>query len=340
LLFILAATTGITSELGIHAPFKTPAFAPPNPPVVPRQGGDKIATARIIPNLPYSDTGTTTGYNDDYDEVCPYIGATAPDVVYEYVAASSVFVDIDLCLSSFDTKVYVYDDILHLIDCNDDFYFGGYCFVYSSRLEYVSFNAGDTYDIVVDGHGSASGSYVLDVTTSDDPCVLTCPVSGYPEGEPPLVPDYTDNWNGGCDAPGSPFQTISLHWSIAFCGQSGWYTCQGNQCRDTDWFILNIGPVGVLEITADAEWPIYVFELGPQDCANIGVVQQMTAGPCDETFMAIYGPPYTPVLLWIGLTVFAPPSGATLTYDYIVRFYYGIAATEPMTWSNVKALYR
>lgn len=34
-----------------------------------RQGGDTIADATVILAIPYSDTGTTTGYVDDYDEV-------------------------------------------------------------------------------------------------------------------------------------------------------------------------------------------------------------------------------------------------------------------------------
>ena len=46
-----------------------------------RQGGEDIASAFYVSSLPFNDTGTTTGYNDDYDEVCPYSGSTSPDVV-------------------------------------------------------------------------------------------------------------------------------------------------------------------------------------------------------------------------------------------------------------------
>ena len=103
------------------------------------------------------------GRVDDYDEVCPYAGAVAPDVVYKYVATSTVSVDIDLCFSSYDTKLYVYDAGLNLVACNDDFYFGAPCVTYSSKLENVAFNAGGTYYIIVDGYGNASGAYVLDI---------------------------------------------------------------------------------------------------------------------------------------------------------------------------------
>ena len=36
--------------------------------------------ARI--DLPYQGAGTTAGYNDDYDEACPYLGSVSPDVDY------------------------------------------------------------------------------------------------------------------------------------------------------------------------------------------------------------------------------------------------------------------
>ena len=127
-----------------------------------RGDGDTIATAIVIPALPYNDTGTTAGYVNDYDEICPYSGSTAPDVVYKYVATSSQSVDIDLCGSGYDTKLYVYDAGLNLIACNDDFYFGAPCGAYVSKLENVPFVAGTTYYIIIDGYGAASGAYVLD----------------------------------------------------------------------------------------------------------------------------------------------------------------------------------
>ena len=58
--------------------------APPPDPSVIRQGGDTIADATVIPSLPYYDTGTTVGYTDDYDFVCPYEGLISPDVVYAF----------------------------------------------------------------------------------------------------------------------------------------------------------------------------------------------------------------------------------------------------------------
>ena len=49
-----------------------------------RQGGNTIDDATVVDNLTESLEGTTVGYEDSYDEVCPYTGATSPDVVCVY----------------------------------------------------------------------------------------------------------------------------------------------------------------------------------------------------------------------------------------------------------------
>lgn len=100
---------------------------------VPRQGGDTIADAIEITLFDGSQyTGTTVGYANDYDEACPYTGSTAPDVVYTATPAVTMTWDLDLCYSSYDTKIYVYDVNLNLIGCNDDAYFSAPCYIYSS----------------------------------------------------------------------------------------------------------------------------------------------------------------------------------------------------------------
>ena len=74
----------------------------------PAADGDTAATAIAITSLPFTAFGNTSALNDDYDESCPYYGPGAPDVVYSFTPATSVVVDIDLCNSAYDTKVYVY----------------------------------------------------------------------------------------------------------------------------------------------------------------------------------------------------------------------------------------
>jgi hypothetical protein len=308
--------------------------------------GDTTLNPFVIDAIPYTVSGTTAVYVNDYDEVCPYTGSTAPDVVYKYVATSSQSVVIDLCGSSYDTKLYVYDADMNLIACNDDFYSGAPCGVYVSLLENVSFDPGMTYYIIIDGYGSAAGAYILDIALGAGPCVLTCPGAGIPEGEPPLGNGYVDNWNGGCNtSPGYPFESVwaGYNGEAILCGVAGWYlTSGGGQSRDTDWYLLFKGQ-GNIEVTADAEYASYIFELGPQICGSVAVIQQATAGPCAEAFMTISGYAFgAPVWFWVGSTVFVAPPGAGPMYDYVVWFS-GLevsVATESTTWSTMKALYR
>jgi hypothetical protein len=352
---ILALVIGVAGiaaayDLGTQAPVKSPVAYPENIPDPARQGGDTTWSALVIPGLPYNDSGTTTGYTDDYDEVCPYDGSHAPDVVYRYTPSCAQAVTIDLCNSNFDTKLYIYDSVLNLIACNDDFYFGAPCFVYSSRLENVALAAGQTYYIVIDGYGNASGAYTFEIPCGCPPCVVPCPADASTEGEPGLVPDYVDLWNGGCNtSPSFPFQhiagalggsTIPVG-SAVFCGVSGWYLNQGGNSRDTDWFTLTVGDGGSVGITADAEYASYIFELTGACDGSVAVAQQATAGPCAQTTMTIAGDPGAEKWFWVGPTVFVAPSWDT-SYDYAVWFT-GLApeviATEPTTWGALKALY-
>ena len=64
--------------------------------VVLAEGGDTIAEATEIAALPFVDAGTTLGFNDDADEVCPYEGSTSPDVFYKYTPEADELVDIRL----------------------------------------------------------------------------------------------------------------------------------------------------------------------------------------------------------------------------------------------------
>ena len=308
---------------------------PPAAPEITRQGGDTIADATVIPGIPYYITGTTTGFNDDYDEVCPYSGSTAPDVVYTFVAPCDLHVNIDLFGSTYDTKVFVYDENLALVACNDDFYPD-----YVSMIEGMPVQNGVQYFVVIDGYSGAFGDYVLDIDEyiPPPPCIIDCPPTGVLEGEPPLAYNYEDNWNSGCGHhPDALFQFIT---NPVFCGVSGFYTTGAGNSRDTDWFIIEMPPGGVLEVTGDAEVETYMFELGPQDCATVGVIQNVIIGPCIENNMTIVGPGGAPVWFWVGPTDFYAPDGSDLfEYDYVLLLNIGVA-TEDHTWTGVKALFR
>ncbi|MBN1457008.1 MAG: hypothetical protein JW912_04060 [Sedimentisphaerales bacterium] len=137
------------------------------PQAVLAQGGDDCSTATVISALPYTDTGDTTGQTDDYDEICPYDAPGSPDVVYSYTPASNITVDIDLCNSAYDTKLYVYESTCGAyqsgsqIACNDDDCGSD---GFKSQLNSVTLTGGNTYYIIVDGFGESAGTYEINVT--------------------------------------------------------------------------------------------------------------------------------------------------------------------------------
>lgn len=131
-----------------------------------REGGEDIANALPISGLPFNDTGNTCDNIDDYDEACPYTGSDSPDVVYSYTPTWGEIITIDLCGSSYDTKVFVYEAIAgNLVACDDDFYkFGDACGSWVSKIEDLNLLGGQTYYIVIDGYGGDCGDYELLIT--------------------------------------------------------------------------------------------------------------------------------------------------------------------------------
>lgn len=344
IIFALAlATPSGAFDLGATSPAKPNAThtPPPPDPDLLRQGGDTIADAVVIALPVWNLEGTTTGYTDDHDEACPYPGSTSPDVVYAYTPDADLTADIDMLGSSYDTKIYVYDADLDLVACNDDWYPD-----YVSRIEWVDLVGGATYYLVIDGYGGESGDYVLAIRAYE-PCILACPPGGYLEGEPPLVDDYLDAYNGGCNSPefGNPFQHLhgDANGELILCGTTGWYQSQGNSSRDTDWFVLHAGDAGVIEVTGDAERPTYLWEMAPQDCGTPPVMTPIIVGTCAEGATTIVAPPSGIVWYWIGPTVFTAPDGShPYEYDYVVHFV-GLqpapVANEAVSWSAVKGLF-
>ena len=327
---VLLACAGATAalDLGSHAGPKPPVNLPPNIPG-DRQGGDTIADATPI-TIPGYDTGTTAGYTDDYDVVCPF-GGTSPDVVYVGTPAADIVVDIDLFGSDYDTKVYVFDEELNVVACNDDFYAD-----YVSKIEQLALQGGALYYIIVDGWSGDYGNYVLDIREYV-PCVLECPAGAEQEGEPPLVQDYVDTFNNGCSNSeyGINFDTIT---SEIFCGVSGWYLFQGLQYRDTDWFELVVPESGFIEILGDAEQPTYLLEIGPMDCNTVDVIQDLIVGPCEEGTLVIPGEPGGSVWFWVGPTTFEGPVDM---YDYVLYSNLGEpTAVADRSWTEVKSLFR
>ncbi|MEZ4386836.1 MAG: hypothetical protein R3D98_04545 [Candidatus Krumholzibacteriia bacterium] len=251
-------------------------------------------------------------------------------MVYVLSPDTSLDLTLDMAGSSYDTKIWIWDTNLDLIACNDDYYPD-----YTSRIDVVHLEAGATYYVVIDGYGGDHGDYLLRVTEYE-PCVLECPSGAELEGEPPLVDGYVDTFNSGCGSSSVPlpFGVIS---QPVFCGVSGWYlTADGASARDTDWFELVVPADGFLEIVGDASQETYMFELGPQDCGAVGVVQSVIIGPCHEGIMMIPGAPGSVVWFWIGPTMF---DGPVNEYGYVLYVNPGSVATQARSWSSVKAMF-
>jgi hypothetical protein len=307
-----------------------------------REGGEDIGTAVVIPGIPFSDTGATCDNLDNYDEVCPYTGSTSPDVVYAFTPAADNILDIDLCGSLYDTKVYVYENAAgNVVGCNDDFYFDEVCGVYVSRIEMQNVTAGNTYYIVVDGYGGDCGNYTLEVRGAEI-CDLVCPAGGVDEGEPDLVDYYVDAHNGGCNSTPYVFQVLEATAEpdcVTLCGESGWYWA-GNSFRDTDWFeVTAIG--SSISVEVDAEYAVNFFVLNT-DCQNIDLLYQLSGvGPCAPQSLVFPTAPGDVYWLWVGPNVFSGPD-SPFEFDYLLNVcgIFGTVPAETSTWGGVKDLYR
>ena len=142
------------------------------------QGGDTCATATVIGSLPFGALGSTVGFTDDYNEVCPFTLTGGVDVVYSYTPSADVRVDISLCESAFDTKLYVYENACPgtVVDCNDDGCTNVAGDDFRSFLPAVELLAGQTYYIVVDGYSAADqGAYEITIDEAAPP-PEDCPV--------------------------------------------------------------------------------------------------------------------------------------------------------------------
>lgn len=305
----------------------------------PRTGGENIGSATVIAGLPYADNGATCGYVNDYDEVCPYTGSLSPDVVYVYTPGAAGSITVDLCASQYDTKVYIYAGAVgNLVACNDDFgcgYSG-----WQSKVENVAVTAGVPYYIIVDGYGSACGTYDMIVTPGAGPCEVVCPAGGIHEGEPPCGPNYYDNWNGGCNSVPQVFQPLEAAncGCVDLCGKSGNYTYQGLSYRDTDWFAIH-GCGGTVTATCTAEFLLqFIFIWGP-DCNNLQY-DLLTGSACQPVVLSHYLTAGQLAWLWVGAQVF---SGIPCDADYLLNvcnIQGQIVPVENSNWGAIKNLYR
>lgn len=238
------------NKLVINAKFEkiTPLVAPlTSIQTTNLQGGDDIASATPIPSLPFSDTGHTTGYVDNYNESCISFTGNAPDVVYSYSPTIDEYVDISLCGSNYYTHLWVYEnDTTNVVACNR---FDVSCSYPNSKLTDVAMYPGNIYYIIIDGENGASGDYKIDVSSIPIPH-LTDSSTVHPSfsdaGNGNLMLGYEDRradttliWSGSND----DGVTFPMSGSFSFNGNPTYPSIKywGN---DTVFYGTLVGPAG------------------------------------------------------------------------------------------------
>jgi hypothetical protein len=304
-------------------------------PLVPRVQGDTMEDPFIMPAVPFSITGNTCGFNQDYDVMCPY-GSMAPDVVYKYVCEASVAVDIDLCASTYDTKVILYEDSAYnFYACNDD-----YC-AYQSYINNLALAAGHVYYIVVGGYGQSCGDYSLDID-EHELCVLECPPGAMPEGEPDCYTNYEDTYNGGCST--GVFQMLEPSCDpIVICGTTGVFLYYDTALyRDTDWFQIDLTATSNICLAGDSEIPLYYFIIdGRGGCAGMQIVASAQAGPCEPMSGLCHSCEPGTWWLWTGAAQWDLSFACGSVYWMEITGYTNdVSPSDHTTWGDVKGLFR
>jgi hypothetical protein len=246
------------------------------PGILLAEGGETIETATVIPGLPYVDLGHTCDKVNDYDEICPYSGSTAPDVVYSYTPSANVSIWCSLCESSYDTKLYVYaDSVGNLVGCNDDS-----CYETWQSLLELPLAAGTTYYFIVDGYAAECGEYVLEMREATAPCVVECPPGSLQEGEPPCHEGYVDVYNSGCYGSGWTPIEAQQDGCADMCGRlCGW----GYASFDTDWYRCSAAG-GLVTVTVRAEFYPMLSLFYVPDCSPLQYIWD-AAAPCETAIL-------------------------------------------------------
>lgn len=317
LVALILVTTASSLSAGAIAPRpEKPASSAPTATSTPtRVGGETIADALPITILPFTDTGTTCGHTDDYDVAC-YSDAAAPDVVYSFTPDITGFVDIDLCGSSYDTKVFVLDTSEEAIACSDDTYWvaGHSCGQWNAALEFLAVEEGQTYYIVVDGYATSCGNYELRVAF-EEPCPIACPAEAIDEGEAPMEEVY-DQYNAGCysnsEDPWPYILSTSRRDSVVICGENGFYHIPAGTGYDNDWWKVTIGDTGevVATLTAQRTTNLLQIDMSSGQCATATAIQETFNEPCASTSMTMAGTPGTELYFWVHTIYNEYPNGA------------------------------
>jgi FlgD Ig-like domain len=260
----------------------TPAILADQGPPPP---GETVYDPIYLSGLPVAETGTTCNWYHDYDEVCPYAGGSAPDVVYAYVTNQYDLIDIYLCHSSYDTKIYIYENDYtpgNPLRCSDDSCSGPHMNDYVSFILNFSMEPGKTYLFVIDGYGEGCGDYELYMSPGA-PCFLNQLPGAIAEGESICYDGYYDTYNSGCTDPSHQFTYIPPSpQTVQIIGSGGNYQNDDGFHGDNDWYQLEIDEASEITYTLRSEFPaeISLFD-GGSGCQSADLLEGFEVGRCD-----------------------------------------------------------
>ncbi len=312
-----------------------------------RLGGDTIESAIPIDMLPFSDSGNTVGYQNDYNDICVIGPNNAADVVYSFTPTSDMLLDIDLCESAFGNQLFVYEDEYVSGDpyaCVPMFYYGvSECGFLAARMAGLPVYSGHTYFIIIDGYDGSQGTYTIEVQQMPA-CDVTFSSDAMPEGEPPLANDYVDTYNTGCNADPPILQNIDSFQPDTGClniaGISGYLRpAYSYFSRDTDWYsVIASGTEIKASIIAEAPFSLFVNAAG---CPAYGS-SSVHVDPC------VSGEINYPTIPGNEYFIFVALQGVghwnleltSIEYELQVCGQDGMVQIESMTWDALKADYR
>ena len=311
------------------------------------QGGDTFVDALPITAVPFTDSGTTIGYTDDYDNDCfTGVSGSAPDVVYAFTAPATGSYSFSLCGSAYDTKLYVYDNNGSLLACNDDYEMnqalGDPCY-WDSRIDRFPATGGAVYYLVVDGFADSAGEYTLTVDSAAS-CDVPAPGSILQEGEPALVFGQDDAYNCGCTCVGNFAQqvlTADPTGRVVLDTVQGW---RDVGLRDRDWFRLTAGTGGTVHVEFESEVAAEVAIYANAVCANLdGAPTVLVVNPCQPGSVdVLLGPGAEFYVETVAIQEISPLGMVPESYDAVLTVS-GLAtgvSVSPATWGDVKSLYR
>jgi len=201
---------------------------------VPSQGNSCLDPF-LIESFPFSDEWWTYGYGDTGFE-------PSPDVYYEFLLVEEGVYSFTTCMAEtyenyFDTRLLILaEDCETIVYANDD----ACDQAYANWSTITTCLAQGLYYLVIEGYGTASGSYILecDYVGECDPCnPPECPDWGIDEVEP----------NNGAN--GNPPGYDNIAFGETHCGNvwSSAYT------RDSDWYQFEVAADTHVEFLLDGE---------------------------------------------------------------------------------------